>query len=257
MISERGGFIKNRYKPDAVTLVSGGEKTGYGIDHAFNTNPTQVFMSTSNTVKINMSYLTAKTITGFGIINHNLTESADMILRYYADAGFTTLLLEHEISCHPVNTYSIIEDAPTCNYIQLYIYDAPIQYIKMGVIFPGLTFKCPTNFDYELTIEYTVIKDVRDTDEGLHLEYPDPDIEPDIPSFTKLTLNFKKVGNEFFDLYKPLIKPGKKILIPDFSDGSCFYGIIPNSVLSSQYRIYHEFSLEFLEDAICESLEVE
>lgn len=246
---ENGGVISGRSKPETVWAST--EAQGYEIDHALNKNPMEIYKSTTSTTTIKMTFPSPIKMTGFALINHNLTESATISLRFYTDANFTQLDTEKSISHAPKNTYVIINDISEYKYILLYIDNPGQSEIKIGLIYPGTSFQFPSNYTWDYDDEFNIVKEVDTTDEGIHFETPDEDQNEPVPEFTKLKITFRDIEREHYETFKALIRVGKKVLIPDYTINECFYGIFPDKKLPIKRKLEGDtFSLNFWEDAI-------
>ena len=249
---ENGGVIKNRFKPESVAASS--ESEGHEIPYAFNNNPQEKYESTSNTITINMTFPTEIIMTGFGIINHNLTENASIQLKFYLNSSFTSPDREVSLTFAEKNIYQIIDDITGYKYIQLYIQDANLSTISFGVLYPGKWEQFPGNFTVENEEEFCVGKEVDTTDYGVHFESPGEEENTAVPEYTKLKVNFSNINREHYSFFKSLIRVGKKILIIDPTDQEeeCYYGLFPDDKLPFKRHFLEgdTFSMRFWEDAI-------
>lgn len=244
---ENGGVILGRYKPTAVADT---EAEGYEIDKAFNLNPTQIYKSTASTATINMTFSQDK-YTGWGIINHNLTSTASIALRFYTESTFTNLDHETTIPFSMRNTYILIPGISEYSYIQLYITDPSLTEIEIGIIRPGKWEPFPCNYKWGYQEEFCVSKDIDTTDEGIIFESPGEDEEQPTPEYSKLRITFENVKREHYDYFKNLIRVGKKVLILDPDKQECFFGVFPDKKIPGVRKLEGDtFSLQFWEDAI-------
>jgi hypothetical protein len=245
-----GGFILGWNKPD--TVVADNEAAGYEVTNAYQKYPTKIFKS-ENIVSINMTYNLAWKLTGIALINHNLTETANVKLRFYLDSNFSTLDDEKTVPFNVKNTYLIIDESTIgdYNYIQLYISDTSISTIQMGVIFPGTGFQFPHNYSWGYIEYFNVGKEVDTTDGGFHIETPDEEEEIQAPEFSKTEIKFSSVDRSIHDVYKNLIRAGNKIFIPTFLEKTCYYGIIPNKNLkATKEKKGDTYSIQFWEHSL-------
>ena len=256
MIPEgNGGFLLKPIRPSEVTADD--EKEGYEIGFAFEKNPSLVYCSEGSTTTINMTFSPARQITGVALINHNLHESASILLRFYDTGGFSTPIVEKNIPWHRKNIYINIKDNPAYQYVQIQI-TVPSGNIQIGVIFPGTSFQFPYNFAWGYEEEFCVTKEVDTTDYGVHFETPDPYDEAEsaetVGEYEKFKIDFDNIPSEHYSSFFDLIRPGKKVFIPSFSKPGCHYGIVPDKNLAaSKYRGIDKYSIRFWEDAIGET----
>ena len=246
-----GGFILAWKKPDSVVVNS--EATGFEIQNAFIKYPTKIFESESNTINIDMTYNTAWKSTGIALVNHNLTETADIRFRFYLDPSFSTLDDEKTIPYNKKNTYLIIDESTIgdYNYNQLYISDTSISTIQIGVIFPGTGFQFPHNFSWGYIEDFNVGKDVATTDGGFHIETPDEEELIQAPEYSKMEIKFSSVNRSIHEVYKNLIRPGNKIFIPTFLEKTCYYGIVATKNLKgTREKKGDTYSLQFWEHSL-------
>jgi len=246
-----GGFILDWNKPD--TVAADHQATGFEIENAFSKYPTKVFLSGSNTVKINMTYNTAWKLTGIALVNHNLTAAAVTKLRFYLDSSFQTLNVEKTIPYNVKNTYLIIDESTIGNYkyFQVYITDTSIASIQIGVIFPGTGFQFPHNFSWGYTEEFNVVKEIDTTDGGFHEETPGEDQEISAPEYSKIGIIFSAVDPGIHDVYKNLIRVGNKIFIPSFYKQGCFYGVVSDKTLkTTKEKKGDTYSIQFWEHSL-------
>jgi hypothetical protein len=246
--TENGGVILGRYKPTAA--IASTEAEGYEIGSAFNLNPTQTYKSTGFTATINMTFPLDK-YSGWGIINHNLTSTASINLRFFNEPTFTTPEREIAIPFNERNTYILIPDISDYSYIQLYVTDPNLSEIEIGTIRPGKWSPFPCNYKWGYQEEFCVSKSVDISDEGVLFETPNEDENEPIPECTKLKITFENVEREHYNYFKNLIRVGKKVLILDPSDQECFFGIFPDKTIPGVRKLEGDnFSLQFWEDAI-------
>lgn len=246
-----GGFILNWKKPDSVVVNS--EAAGFEIPNAFIKYPTKVFQSNSNTISIDMTYNTAWKPTGVAVVNHNLTETANIRFRFYLDSSFSTLDDEKTVPFNMKNTYLIIDESTigVYNYIQLYISDTSISSIQIGVIFPGTGFQFPHNFSWGYNEDFNVGKDVATTDGGFHIETPDEEELIQSPEYSKFGITFSSVDPEIYNIYKNLVRVGNKIFIPSFLSQNCYYGVVADKNLkATKEKKGDTYSIQFWEHSL-------
>ena len=246
-----GGFILSWKKPDSVAADH--QATGFEIGNAFIKYPTKVFLSGSNNVKINMTYNTPWKPTGIALINHNLTQTAVINLRFFLDSNFSTLDDEKTIPYNVKNTYLIIDESTIgeYHYIQLYISDTSISSIQFGIIFPGTGFQFPHNYSWGYTEEFNVVKEIDTTDGGFHEESPGEDQEITAPEYSKIGITFSSVDPGIHDVYKNLIRVGNKIFIPSFLKQDCFYGVVADKTLkTTKEKKGDTYSIQFWEHSL-------
>ena len=166
--------------------------------------------------------------------------------------------IEKNVTWQEKNIYFIDQAIGTYQYFQIYISStAPIT---LGCIFPGLdAWQFPENFTIRRKHKYHVGKKAESSDDGMHFESPDPENdenETDPPEWQELGITFKCTDESLLPQYRKLIRPGKKILIPNFQEGLCYYGIIPNSEIDASRDLGEDqFSLDFWECAVSEPQE--
>jgi len=249
---ENGGVITKWYFPE--TVVASTEAQDHEITKAFSFSPQETYESTGNTITIDMTFTTEIIMTGFGIINHNLTAAAAIELRFYLNSSFTTPDRVVTLTYAKKNIYQIITEITGYRYIQLYIQDDNLSAISVGILYPGTWEQFPGNFTIENEEEFCIGKEVDTTDYGVHFETPGEKENETVPEYLKLRINFSNIKREHIEFYKSLIRIGKKILIIDPTDQEeeCYFGLFPDNTLPFK-RHYLEgdtFSLRFWEDAI-------
>ena len=249
MRPENGGFLLKWQKPLEVSADS--TATGSDILNAFEGDPTFLFTSQNSTLKVNMRMKEPVNITGFSVVNHNLPETATIKLRYCLDNGYENSIdVEKTISYYKKNTYLAYQEVQQYEYIQLYISSSgPISF---GCLFLAkLAFQFPHNYSWGYDDEFEVIKEVDFTDYGVGYEYPNPD-NGDDPAYErrKYRINFSDVNREHHEKFFDLIRPGKKVWIPNFTALKCHFGIVPDKKLSSKKNKSGDtYSVGFHEDS--------
>lgn len=243
-----GGFLLNMQQPEAVTASS--QVSGFEISYAFHKNPTLKYNAAADTTTINITLPAAAEISGFAVINCNLSAAAQIRLRYCTDGTFSTVIEEKTVSSTGgKNNYLVIDAPPSTKWIQLYIYDSGNP-PEIGVIFMGTAFQFPHNYSWGVESEFHVAKDVDTSDEGIHFETPGPDEEP-APEWEKFSLTFSRTDSQFRQQFFPLIRVGKKIFLPSFLGPECYYGIVPDKSLKAKSnRDGDTYSITFMEDSI-------
>lgn len=246
--ADNGGFLKRRVKP--VSVQASQQETGYEIDHAFTLIPSQVFESGTLTANltIDMDFGAQTSFLGFALINHNIPDTATITF-YYSSTGFTPPFDAFDVmTWHEKNIYMFCDRS--YRYVRIEI-AAVGSSIRIGVIYPALErFQFPHNYSWGYKREFVVAKVVTTSDYGVHFEEPNEESAVTAPEFEKLWLTFDDVKDQYYESYKDLIRVGKKVYIPAFTAGLCFYGIVPNTKLTSvSAREGDTYSLDFFEDA--------
>lgn len=255
MLESNGGVIMKKAK--IVSIVADNYITGYEIEKALDHNPSYIYNSQNNTATIDITLDTPQKVPGWGFINHNLTPIATMKLRYCLNSSFE-IDIEKDVSYFEKNMYFIDQAIGTYQYFEIYISStAPIT---LGCIFPGLdAWQFPENFKIRRKHKYHCAKRAESSDDGMHYESPDPENdenETDPPEWEELGITFGCSDESLLPGYRKLIRPGKKILIENFQEGLCYYGIIPNDTIDANRDLGNDqFSLDFWECAVSEPQE--
>lgn len=255
MLESNGGVIMKKAK--IANITADNHVTGYEIEKALDHNPSYIFKSESNTVTIDITLESEGKVPGWGLVNHNLSSGATIKLRYCLNASFE-IDIEKDVPYFEKNIYFIDQAIGTYQYFEIYISStAPIN---LGCLFPGLdAWQFPENFVIRRKHKYHCAKKSESSYEGMHYESPDPendDNDSDPPEWEELGITFKCSDESLLSQYKKLIRPGKKILIPNFQEGECYYGIIPdNEIDASRDLGIDQFSLDFWECAVGEPQE--
>ena len=253
--ADNGGFIKNRVITKNVSAGTFYDPNSE-IDNIFTGVPSQYFETPFNLnidqpLCIDMTFPDPVSLNGFGIVNHNIPTNATVKLKYWSAAGFSEPADDFDtITITPKNTYCFITQ--TYQYIRLEI-DAPGYTIKIGELFPAQTkLQFPHNFSWGYDDEYCVAKEVTTSDAGQHFEEPDVEVGDDpAAAYEKLSMSFGPVDREHFDIFKELVIPGHKIFIPDFTQATCYMGIVPDKAFKAKRNLKGDsYSLRFWEHAI-------
>lgn len=253
MLESNGGVIMIKSKIASISADNNypGREIGFVLDH----NPSLIFQSQNNNVTIDISLVSPGKVPGWGFVNLSLCTSIK--LRYCLNSSFE-IDIEKDVQYTEKNTYFIDQAIGTYQYFQVYITStAPIT---LGCIFPGLdAWQFPENFTIRRKHKYHCAKRAESSDDGMHYESPDPENdenETDPPEWEELGITFKCSNATLLPEYRKLIRPGKKILIPNYQEGLCYYGIIPNSVIDASRDLGEDqFSLDFWECAVSEPQE--
>jgi len=245
MNAANGGFILNRYIPTDVTADY--ETVGFEITNAFDPIASLKYRAGNATATIRMTFETPFDLTGFALIRHNLNTSATVKLRSYTDGNFSTLIVENDVTVSGgIDTYATFINMNEVQYLELYI-SSDQDDIEIGVIYPGESFQFPRNYKWGFKRRFKTPKKTETSDYGIHFEtYPEEQ-----PEWNEYQIEFEHVDQDYFDQYKALIRPGKKIFIPSFTGPFCHYGIVANDALEAhRNRPGDTYGLEFFEDAI-------
>ena len=249
---ENGGFLLKRIIPE--TAVASTQATGYEIEKSFTQIPSQVFKSEELTeaLVIDLDFGEVVALQGFGIVNHTIPETATITLKYSSAGFLEPWEATDEIPWREKNTYIFIER--TFRYVQLHI-DATAGVLQIGALFPALVkFQFPHNYSWEYEQDFEVAKDVQVSDDGVHFEYPDGDSQVVAPEYEKFKITFNDIDKQHRESFKRLIRPGKKIFIPDFQSLDSHYGIVPDKVLKTVRALRGDtYILRFSEDATGET----
>lgn len=243
-----GGFLLNMQRPETVT--AGSETSGFEISYAFMENPTLKYKSGAESTTINITLTAVSEISGFALINCNLSAAAQIRFRYCSDGTFSTVIEEKTVSSTGgKNSYLVIDAPPSTKYLQLYISD-PGNPPEIGVIYLGESFQFPHNYSWGYENEFCVAKEVDTTDEGVHFETPGPGEDP-APEWENFKLTFSRTDSQFRQQFFPLIRPSKKVFMPSYTQPECHYGIVPEKTLKSKRnRDGDTYTISFYEDSI-------
>ncbi len=246
---ENGGFILNRKLP--ASLLCNQTAQGYSIENAFSGNPNFIWKSDGSiNIYIKITFANPIKLSGGGIINHTIPATATVMLHYYYDAFLTYAGNSGSWTLNEKNMYKIITEVEY-QYYSLSIALSESSSVQIGEIHLGDSLQFPHNFSWGYEEEFEVVKKVDTTDEGVHYETPDDKDTYTAPSFSKLTVNFDDINNQYYTTYKTLIMPGKKIFIKNFTKPECYFGIVPNTKLKAKKkRTGDSYSIGFWEDAI-------
>ncbi len=247
-----GGFIwKRKYPTQFVSVPS---LTGHEIENAFQNDPTWLYTSDGTSpLPIKMVFESNKKFSGLGLINHTIPPTATMEIVFYSDA-FITPLYTTSIPYTIINTYKLFEEIQS-EYVKLQIGNVTGLNVSIGELYLGEKFQFPHNFSWGYEEEFNILKDVDTTDDGIQYETPGENEET--YEYSKLRFTFNDVNMEYFEIYKNLIRPGKKVFIPNFNKPECHFGIVPNKTLKRQKkRTGDDYSLEFWTDAIRSTTDV-
>ena len=250
MNTANGGFITNQKIPSEVTADF--ETEGCEIALAFDPIPSLKYASGNSAATIRMIFETGFDLTGFALIRHNLNTATAVKLRSYTDEIFSTLIVENDIEItQGIDTYAIISNMNEVKYLELYI-TTDLDTIEIGCIFPGDAFQFPHNYNWGFKRKFKVPKKIETSDYGVHFET----FSEEKPEWHEYQIEFEDVDQAFYDEYKALIRPGKKVFILCFTNPLCHYGIVPNEALeASRNRPGDSYRLDFYEDAITQEVE--
>lgn len=248
MRPENGGFLLQRIIPQSQSASS--EAEGFLIWNAFDKDPTIQYESIDSIVTINMVLKQYELIQGVALVNHNFPETVELKIRFCTDETYNEYV-EKTIPYAPKNSYIITDIQQTYKYLQLYI--SSNSAIQIGYIYLAKkAFQFPHNYSYEREDQFHVMKLVDTTDYGINYESPDPDEgEPPAPESRRFRITFDDINQQYHETFFDLIRPGKKIWMPNFQKTPCHYGIVPDDTLEAKRKKTTDtYSIRFWEDSI-------
>lgn len=253
--NSNGGLLMKRIQP--ISIEANSQRTGYEIPFAINPNPSLIYNSLVQTADIKLIFAQNLPLShAVTLVNHNLPVSAVVNLKYYSDAGFTTLIGTVPMTVSEKNMYRIVtasDIAATGKYLKISI-DSKRDNFFIGVIFPSGVFQFPHNFSWGYEDEFVVEKEVEVSDYGYPIETPDDDDNWSAPEYHRIRISFDDVDRTYHNQFLQVIRPGKKVFFPSTSKGECFYGIVPDKVLKAKKNQTGDtYSVSFQEAAVGES----
>jgi len=239
---ENGGFIF-RKNPNQISCEQ--EVPDYPASNLFSNNPNIIFMNDGHSTKIEMIYDTPTTLTAISIINHSIPSNAIIRLQYF-EGEFETWIGSIEIPWSKKSIYYKFSSITYKSY-RLYITEISGTVIYIGEFVPGYYFQFPYNYEWGFEESFNVVKEVVTSDEGVHFEVP----SSDAPEYSKFKVKFSNSPANNLSLFYDIIRIGKKVFIPDFTQPECYFGIVPDSAINAIRTIKgDEYSISFWQDAI-------
>lgn len=222
-----GGLFLKRQIPDSYSADN--QLAGYEIGKAFDIFPTVIYDAGNTTTVIDMTLTDPAAATGIALINHNLAPTASVRYRRGNDATFSTFVDDFPFPIYPTSTCIIVASSGY-QYVQLEITNT--VNIQLGGIYLGTAWQFPHNYDWGNIWDFEVDKKTDSTDSKFHYETPGEKDEP-ATECSKFSMKFKGVNQQHFDSFKPLVRPGHKIFVPNWLEARCHYGVVPDTNLKN------------------------
>lgn len=242
MATTNGAFIVDNVASYAVPTFNT-EATGYSGTNIYNGVPSEVWRSTGVSGIVTYTYGSVQTISGIGLINHNFDSGATITLEFSEDS-FSTVAATETITWSSGNTYKVFAPKVYAG-IRLTVVVSS-GYVELGELILGAELELNPSYYYEYTRLF------RENRDGDVMTKGGQYFQSAITEQEGYELDLKLIPESQFGSFKPLIRAGGKVFIPNLNESTCYYGVIADNELKVKSRRYGangymDFSLKFWE----------
>ena len=253
-----GGFLLKNQIKNYTSISASNTATNYDIVSVTNDVPGDCFLSSGNSVIIDIEFPESITFSGVSIVNHNLSQASTATI----SLSNTSFLEPTEIFTIHENWYSRLiekkDDSGTlkeifasnlwknfpvksAKYIRFEISSTDI--IRIGTIFiPTHVFQFPRNYLWDFTRTFRVNRDIDNVNGQFYIDQKS--------EHEGFQITFPKIDHIYYEDFKRIFRPHPKVFIPFFDQPECYHGQILDELKAKvTINFKKSFNIDFWENA--------